>query len=427
MKRKIVVAHPLQQHSYKPALALNITNDLFAYITTVYYQKGRLLLEILGRILSRENVVRMKGRNNPALDKYIIRVREILGLIYLFTIRFDRRNAIRPLLYKILVRSFGISVCKYIEANKVDAVIMYDTTAYECFKRLNNKKNRTIKILDMSSAAAPYIREILIREINKNTPFNASLNIKLRSYSINRCNEYLSELKNCDYFLAPCLFVKRTLLFCGIREDRIIQLPLGVDTNMFPMKDYRIKKSSDKLKLLFVGRVEPGKGIYYLLEAIRALSDFKIEMTVVGSIYCNMEELRGLNENVIFAGSKMKTEMPAIYQNADVLIAPSLWEGFGFTILEAMSSGVPVIGSRDSAAETILTNFKDGFVIDPCSVKEIVDKIIWFNNNRQGLSVMGRNARLTAEKYSWKSYEKNITVAIRTIINIAKRGEIDRN
>jgi len=415
-ENRIVVAHPLQQHSYRTALVLSRINWLFGYATTIYYEKGRFVFKILDKVLSGSNATRMRARRNEALDKYIVRFNELLGLVYLFIIRLDKNKIIEPLLYDLLVRKFAISIFKYIKTKNVSAVVMYDTTAYECFKRLKNSKNNAIKILDMSSAAAPYIRKIILKEIQTKTPFADSMKLKLKSYTEAKCDRHLKELQDSDYLFAPSFFVKKSLLYCGVKEEKIINVPYGVDTDYFQQKAYTAKKSSDKLKLLFVGRVEPAKGIYYLLEALKELSNINIELTVVGSNQCSVEELNGYQENVIFTGPIMKSEMSAVYKSTDVFIMPSLWEGMCLSVLEAMSSGVPVIGSESSGAETLIINYKNGFVVKACSVKSITEKIRWCNDNRDRLAIMGKNARVVAEKYSWENYNKTFTSQIRKIV-----------
>lgn len=100
---------------------------------------------------------------------------------------------------------------------------------------------------------------------------------------------------------------------------------------------------------------------------------------------------------------------------SDVYIMSSLFEGFSLSLFEAMSSGVPVIATKSSAAWGTITNYREGFVIDSASTEQIKEKILWFYNNRNKIPEMGKNARKLAEKYTWENYKKNLTSAIKRI------------
>ena len=415
IENKIVVAHPLQQHSYKTAEALKNKNLLHSYLTTVYYQKESLLYKILGKLLGKDNVRRMRGRRNNVFNDLVKKNNELLGIVYLFLIRYDKKKYLEPLLYDFLTKQFGKFTASYCEDKNVSAIIMYDTTAYACFSKLERKQSDIVRILDMSSAAAPYIRSIIVNEIKNNDTFKKSLKVKLKSYSKRKCKYYLNEIEASDFFLVSSSFVKKSLFECGIKEDKIIYIPYGVDISNFSLKEFKQKSQGEKIQFLFVGRVEAAKGIYYLFEAFKQLNKLNIELIVVGSIEIDERELFDCSSNIKFEGSKNKKEMSSIYQNADVYIMPSLWEGFSLTIFEAMASGLPVIATKSSGAEGIVADYEQGFVVETCSVEAIKDKILWFYNNQDKIELMGRNARILAERYTWESYQKNITSSLKYI------------
>lgn len=226
MNNKIVIAHPLQQHSYRTAEGLAEANLLNKYITTVYYREEKIIYKILEKILGKKNVKRMHNRKNNIVEKYLKTFNELLGLIYLFVIRIDKNKIIEPKLYDFLTNIFGKNVYKYIKKNQGRAIVMYDKTAYRCFELLN-KKEKCVKILDMSSIAAPYIRKILINELqNEDLQYKSSLKILLKSYTKKRCKKYQKELENTDYFLVASDFTKYTLIDVGIKEEKIIKVPL---------------------------------------------------------------------------------------------------------------------------------------------------------------------------------------------------------
>ena len=67
---KVVIAHPLQQHSYRTAQALRNDGLLHSYLTTVYYQNDSLIYKILEKVLGKDNIIMMKVRHNAVFDDY---------------------------------------------------------------------------------------------------------------------------------------------------------------------------------------------------------------------------------------------------------------------------------------------------------------------------------------------------------------------
>lgn len=413
MKSKIIIAHPLQQHSYKTAEALIENNSLYKYITTIYYKKEKILYKFLSFFLSKDNRDRMERRQNKFFDSYVISIYEFISLIYLLLIRVDKKKMFEPELYNILTFLFSSKVsyiCKYI---KPDVLIMYDTTAYKAFMKLSSYK--TIRVLDMSSAYAMFIRDLIIDEIKSEDSFKKSLFNKLKSYNKSKIEKYKKEIQYTDYFIVPSNFVKKTLTNYGVKEEKIFCVPYGVDIERFKLRNFQ-KRLNKKLKLLFVGRVEAVKGIFYLLEAVKQLHFLEIELELVGSVEVSKSELSNYEtDRIKFSGSKSKTEMPEIYSKNDVLIMPSLWEGFSLTIFEAMASGLPVIASLNSGAEGIIENYVHGFVIEVCSISAIKEKILWFYNNSNQIEIMGKKSRSLAELYTWEKYKENYRRVINEI------------
>ncbi len=224
---KIILAHPLQQHSYKTAEGLDKAELLKKYITTVYYKKDKKVYKILEKVLGKNNIKRMKGRVNKIIEKYLITFNEFLGLLYLLVIRVDKYKLIEPKLYSILTNRFGKNIYKYMKKNKEEIIIMYDTTAYKCFSLLTKHNIKSTKILDMSSVAAPYIRKILLQELRKKEmKYKKSIKQKMKSYTKRKCLKYQKELCETDYFLVASKFAERSLTECGIDKSKFIYIPL---------------------------------------------------------------------------------------------------------------------------------------------------------------------------------------------------------
>lgn len=416
-KKKVAIAVPLQQHSYRTAEALAKNNLLYKYYTTVFYNDKKFLYKILNIFLNNNSKVRMKNRYNNLFVDYVNTYYEIIGVIYLLLIRLDKKKYITPIYKKIMNRIFGKKIGKECVKDRVDVLIMYDTMAYDCFKYIKTKDANMKLVLDMASISGTYIRNIVIEEMNSRNKFKQSFEGRLKQYTEKTCRLYEKEIHMADYVLVSCKFSKRVLVELGINEDKIVYLPLGVDTKNFNVQLKKEIQKNKKIKFLFVGRVEGGKGIYYLLEAFKQLEHLNIELEVIGSIECDTSILEEYKSNVRFRGCKRKDEMSLIYSSADIYILPSLWEGFSLSLFEALSAGLPVIATESSIAQDVITDYKEGFVIPSKNIEAIKEKIIWFVENQNSIHVMSKNSVELANKYTWDKYSQNCSELIRNILD----------
>jgi glycosyltransferase involved in cell wall biosynthesis len=89
-----------------------------------------------------------------------------------------------------------------------------------------------------------------------------------------------------------------------------------------------------------------------------------------------------------------------------VLVLPSLSEGFGLVVTEALACGLPVIATSNVGASDLVCDGREGFVIPVCSAEAIADRLNALYRDRELLTHMSHNSQLTAERQSWKVYRE---------------------
>jgi glycosyltransferase involved in cell wall biosynthesis len=169
---------------------------------------------------------------------------------------------------------------------------------------------------------------------------------------------------------------KQELVRVGYRAENIEIFPLGIDTSVFPPKSAQQYEWTDSgPRLLYVGRLQPSKGPFEALLAFDAVRrNFpKATLQIVGP--CNDEpfrqrmidyvEMHGLNEAVTFAGPVTYEELPRFYQQSDLFLFPSPYEGLPSVVLESMSCGTPPVVLRGSGGtEEAVIDGECGWVMD---------------------------------------------------------------
>lgn len=177
----------------------------------------------------------------------------------------------------------------------------------------------------------------------------------------------------------------------------------GVDIDFFKSNSYG--NPTGKLKVLYVGWIIKEKGIYDILEACSilkcSLDNFIVEL--VGPIYLPVQKLEeliqsyGLEDLVVLSGPiHGRNELKDRYCSADIFLFPSHYEGFPMAVLEALSCGLPLIASNVGGIPDIVSNGKNGFLIEPHSPKDISDSLIRLLTDEELRLSMSKESRNTA-------------------------------
>jgi glycosyltransferase involved in cell wall biosynthesis len=178
------------------------------------------------------------------------------------------------------------------------------------------------------------------------------------------------------------------------------------------------------LRVLYVGSLGQRKGLSYLFEAAQ-LCGRSIELSVIG---IKPAEPCAALERALAAHrwtpSLPHAEVLAQMRRSDVLVFPSLFEGFGLVILEAMAQGVPVITTPHTAGPDIIADGVDGFIVPIRDPAAIAARLALLYGNRDHLAMMGTAARAKAAQFTWAAYETGLARIVRTRLAAdARAGE----
>jgi len=173
----------------------------------------------------------------------------------------------------------------------------------------------------------------------------------------------------------------------GVSPEKICVIPLGVEPELRPVRDDRVlqivrkKYSLPDRFILFLGTIEPRKNIVRIVEAFASLRERLPHHLVIAGrkgwkyqdVFRAVNRLR-LESNVHFPGRIAEQDVAALYSLADIFVWPSLYEGFGLPVLEAMACGVPVVTSNTSSLPEVAGSA--AIMVDPLSTEEIAGAIM---------------------------------------------------
>lgn len=219
------------------------------------------------------------------------------------------------------------------------------------------------------------------------------------------------ELNICDYIICNSTFTKRTLTEANVPSEKIITIPLA-----FPDCIKYIPKRSISEKTIFIcaGNQSLRKGTYLLYKAWQKCN-FKAteaELWLVGSNQLPLIVRAGLGEEVKFIPNLPYADLMQLFTQAHVLVLPTLADGFGMVITEAMAQGLPVITTYNSGGPDIITEGKNGFLLEAGNIEQLANKLKWCVENKDQLEIMGENALEKAASYPWASFRKQLVKEI---------------
>ena len=180
--------------------------------------------------------------------------------------------------------------------------------------------------------------------------------------------------------------------------------------------------TSGPLQLLFVGTINQRKGIYYLLEALRSFSERDVCLKVCGRVVDDLRLFKPFGSQVQIRPSVAHDELVEAYQSSDLLVFPSVAEGFGHVILESLACGLPVLSTRHTAAPDLIEEGADGFVVDPRSVSQLVSKIVWALSHRKELRLMREAARTKGAAFTWHRFRDGVQTVVSRCLDGKGRG-----
>lgn len=210
------------------------------------------------------------------------------------------------------------------------------------------------------------------------------------------------ELRLADVILVASSFTRQTLAEVPDITVPIHVVPYGSPQIQLSERS-DLPNQAERLKVLFVGSLGQRKGLSYLLEAARLLND-QIDLTLIGFPVGESPELTRALQTHRWLRSIPHQEVLREMQRHDVFVFPSLFEGFGLVILEALACGLPVIATPHTAGPDVIAEGEDGFIVPIRSAEAIASTLELLIQDRDRLHQMSQTAIHRSRQFSWDSY-----------------------
>lgn len=318
-----------------------------------------------------------------------------------------------PFESKLATTSLFVPFTKY--------VVLNCTALWDKFAELHAVK--PFDIIDspelLADGLVSAVVEVVPQVIRLYTPHSKFIAEKLHNIVPSFDHQFVALLERiamlkADVLTSPSLDLAQFIasdLGLDLEKIQIVRNP--IDTTVFTPEGNQALAPSDKLRILFVGRLEGRKGITYLIDAIpQIVAKFSnVEFVILGddtttgdgmtSVLAGLKKSLAANrcaDHVKFIGRVDLNELPAYYRSADISIVPSVYDNSPYTCLEAMACGKPVIGTDAGGTKEYIEHNISGMIIAACDSDAIASACLHLLTNDNERSRLGQGAREHAVK-----------------------------
>ena len=229
-----------------------------------------------------------------------------------------------------------------------------------------------------------------------------------------RCYERVDqEIQLADVIRTNSALVGKTLIDIGVDPKKISNVPLGADIRQ--MRPCLPLGRDGKLRLAVSGQVSPRKGSHILLQAWKELSPAGAELHFYGGVHLPQEELAGVPESVKFHGNVDPELLRNAYRQSQVLVFPTLCDGFGMVVPEAMVEGCAVLTTRNAGAADWVEEGKNGWVVEAGSVSALKEGLEKVFACRDKWEEMRAAAQETARGRTWVDFRIQLIQSLQDI------------
>jgi glycosyltransferase involved in cell wall biosynthesis len=297
---------------------------------------------------------------------------------------------------------------RLLSSRGIEAVYAYDNGALESFRAAKNCGMKCI--YEHPIVYWRKVREYQLEEAEMHPEWAPTLG------ALGDSEEKLAR-KDQELALADAVIVPSTFSKNSLAHAPDLKVPVQVIAYGAPSVSdgTRTNDRSGRLRVLFVGALSQAKGLGYLLQAAAHLGH-RIELTLIGQRVSAVIPERAVLDRYRWIPSLPHEELLQEMSRHDVLVLPSLHEGFGLVIPEAMAQGLVVITTPHTAGPDLITDGVDGFVIPIRSAEAIEEKLDRLMTDGKLLSEMKLAARRKAEMRPWETYRRQLASMARALI-----------
>ena len=404
----VVVSHPTGNANVRGTLkALEEADQLCAYCTTLGYARGSLAERIMSLLTGAKAKRRSYDLPAPLLRTFPWHELRRHLVSRLPSRGTDPRKTRRHI--DAMYFDFDAKVSHLIHQGKLPksarAIYAYEDGCRDTFKSAGDAGLKRLYELPIGYWRAA--RKIFREEAEHKPEWKSTIaGLDEPEEKLQRKDE---ELQSSDHVYVASSFTRSTLDAAPFDLPPVSVIPYGAPAPL--AGSLRQADTTAPLKVIFVGGLSQRKGIAYLFEAMNQVGP-AASLTVIGRKPGGCPALERALARHRWIPSLPHEQVLREIREHDLLVFPSLFEGFGLVLVEALSQGVPVMATPHTAGPDLITDGEEGFLVPIRDSARMAERILQLARERDLLNHMKERALTTARSLSWEHYSRALVTSL---------------
>jgi glycosyltransferase involved in cell wall biosynthesis len=403
-----VIAYPgNMSHAQHIARAMFEAEALKAFVTTYVYQSDGLFASLLNAIpagIFKQAAQQLERRSVVEIPPQYVHCYPTWEVLRTGAQKAGASPAVVDALWDIASHSFDSTVARH-HVPGADAIQSFEYTALASFRRA--KEEGVARILHVPSLDSAQLNDILRRERKEWEDLASEHDSYFDRRFPRRQERRRQEITLADVIVANSSLTARSHIAAGADPAKTFVALLGAPP---PIAEIKIAADGRRtpLRVLYAGPFSLRKGAHYLLGAWQILNaGSAASLSVYGRMELPALAVASRLEGIVFHGSVPRSTLFSAYEAADVLVFPTLSDGFGLVVAEALAHGLPVITTDQAGAADLVTS-DNGFVVPAANSDALADALRWCLDNRERLQCMRLKAVEAARRRQWSDFRRDL-------------------
>jgi len=296
----------------------------------------------------------------------------------------------------------------------VRMVYAHETECLDTFRAARQQGVRTV--LDLPSPEHDFVEDLLWDEYAKFPDLLTPARRHFRSLQPERTARRREEFQLADAVVANSRFTARSWGAAGLPSDKICVVPLGAPDPIASGIEGG-SRGQGPLRLVWAGTFSVRKGAHYLLAAWKKWNPGSaVQLDIFGTVRLPQVLLRDLPTQITFRGPVPRERLLDEFLRADLLVFPTLCDGFGLVVPEALSRALPVLTTTEAGASDFIDDRRNGLIVPSRDVEALASALEWAAANRPSLGAMREEALLAVAGRQWADYRQRLRQVLEPVM-----------
>jgi glycosyltransferase involved in cell wall biosynthesis len=406
---KIVLAHPgVGPFVQQTARALLEAELLASYWTTFVDQpdaRWRRLLVRLASIAGLDFEQELQRRTVDQVPPALLRLSPSWEIVRSVLARINADPRLVDAVWEHGTLRFDARVAKHGLVG-AGGIYSYEYSALISFREA--KLRGLARIYEVPAPEHDFVENLIQNEMEQFPELKDSKRAYFLARQRRRSERRRQEWDLADVVIVNSRFTCDTYAAAGLDVAKVRIVPLGapqVDTGAAEGGS----AEAERLRVLWAGSFSIRKGAHYLLSAWRNLvREQAATLDIYGAMLLPERLVRDLPSSIRVFSSVPRAELFKHYAEADVLVFPTLCDGFGLVVTEAFANGLPVITTTRAGAADLVRHGENGLIVPAGDSRALTEALEWCRTHRIELKAMRRAAVETAKRWQWRDFRRTL-------------------